>query len=114
MDIKQRKAELTPVSIEEWNDSAKAYIKPLDGLETFIIYDLWLAFYRKADPIEDRFNAGFDAAQIALVDKDGAPLLEETDRAAVRNASVLPIIRVFTHALNLLNGQETDGGFKKN
>ncbi|MBQ4203729.1 MAG: hypothetical protein II655_08525, partial [Thermoguttaceae bacterium] len=54
---------------------------------------------------EERFAAAFNAAKMALVDENGAPLLVEDDRAAIRAASFLPLYRIFgaARALNELD-----------
>ena len=100
MKIKPLNQERRPVDVSEWNDEVKAYFKPLSGFETLVFNDYFLEFYNKENSTEDRFKAGFKAAVMALVGEDGAPLLDETDEEAVRAASFLPIMRVFTVGLS--------------
>lgn len=100
MKIKPLNQERRPVDVSEWNDEVKAYFKPLSGSETLVFNDYFLEFYNKENSTEDRFKAGFKAAVMALVGEDGAPLLDETDEEAVRAASFLPIMRVFTVGLS--------------
>ena len=100
MLIKPLNQERRPVDVSEWNDEVKAYFKPLSGFETLVFNDYFLEFYNKENSTEDRFKAGFKAAVMALVGEDGAPLLDETDEEAVRAASFLPIMRVFTVGLS--------------
>ena len=100
MKIKPLNQERRPVDVSEWNDEVKAYFKPLCGFETLVFNDYFLEFYNKENSTEDRFKAGFKAAVMSLVGEDGAPLLDETDEEAVRAASFLPIMRVFTVGLS--------------
>ncbi len=100
MKIKPLNQERRAVDVSEWNDEVKAYFKPLSGFETLVFNDYFLEFYNKENSTEDRFKAGFKAAVMALVGEDGAPLLDETDEEAVRAASFLPIMRVFTVGLS--------------
>lgn len=98
--IKPLNQERRPVDVSEWNDEIKAFFRPLNGFETLVFNDYFLEFYNKENSTEDRFKAGFKAAVMALVGEDGAPLLDETDENAVRAASFLPIMRVFTVGLS--------------
>lgn len=101
MFIKPLNQERQPVDVSEWNEEVKAYFKPLSGFETLVFNDYFLEFYNKENSEEDRFKAGFKAAALALVDESGCALLSESDVDAVRAASFLPIIRVFSVGLSL-------------
>ena len=91
--------KLTPISLKEWDESVEGYLRPLGGFEQLVFNDYFLEFYDETRQPEERFNAGFNAALMVIVDKDGAPLIADSDRDAVRNASFAPIIRVFTQTL---------------
>lgn len=114
MLIKPLNQERKPIDVSEWNDSVKAFLKPLGGFETLVFNDYFLEFYNRENSADDRFKAGFKAALIALVDEDGNALLADEDEASVRAASFLPIIRVFTTALGLRNDAEPLDSAKKN
>lgn len=99
MEIKQLAAgERVPVDISEWSDVA-AYAKPLNGLEQLIFNDYFLDFQNREKTIDERYEAGFSAALMLLVDESGAPLLTEDDREAIKGASATPLLRVFTTGL---------------
>lgn len=108
MKIKPLNQERRPVDVSEWNDEVKAYFKPLSGFETLVFNDYFLEFYNKENSTEDRFKAGFKAAVMSLVGEDGAPLLDEPDEEAVRAASFLPIMRVFTVGLSFRESDDKD------
>jgi hypothetical protein len=113
MKIKQFETGKTPFDISEWNDEVKAFIKPLNGFERLILNDLFLTFYDKNREPDDRFDAAFRAALLALVDENDAPLFSESDRDAVRAGSFLPFWRLFSTALNFKSGESLES-FKKN
>lgn len=104
MKIKQLSNVRTPLDIKEWNDEVRAYIKPLDGFERLVFNDLFVTFYNRKNEPEQRFDAGFRAALLALVDDENRPLFTEADRENVRAGSFLPFFRLFNVALN------SDGG----
>ena len=114
MKIKQFETEKTPFDISEWNEEIKAFIKPLNGFERLILNDFFLTFYddtgRKP---EERFDAAFRAALLALVDENDAPLFSESDRDAVRAGSFLPFFRLFSATLNFKSGESLET-LKKN
>lgn len=99
--------KLTPLNVTEWDETAEAYLKPLGGFEQLVFNDYFLEFYDETRESETRFNAGFNAALMAIVDKDGKPLIADSDRDAVRKASFAPIIRVFTQTLGATDELET-------
>ncbi len=101
MYIKALSQERKPVDVSEWNDEVKAFFKPLSGFETLVFNDYFMEFYNKENGAEARFQAGFKAALLALVDENGAALLTESDEEAVRAASFLPIMRAFSVGLSL-------------
>lgn len=105
MEIKATTKERKPVDVSEWNEDVKAYFRPLGGFEELVFNDYFIAFYNKDAATEERFEAGFNAAKMVLVDEDGAPLLDDGDREAVRAASFKPILRVFTTGLDLETGE---------
>lgn len=100
MDIKKISNDRTPLDIKEWNENVKAYIKPLDGFERLVFNDFFVVFYNSKNEPERRFDAGFRAALLALVDDENRPLLSEADRDSVRSGSFLPLFRLFNVALN--------------
>ena len=87
------------VDISEWNDETAAFLRPLNGFEALLFNDYFATFYRKENDAEERFEAGFKAALLALVDADGKPLLTEADKTVVRAASFLPLFRMFSVGL---------------
>lgn len=97
--------ELTPIDVSEWNDEIDAYMRPLGGFEQLVFNDYFLEFYNKDAENNARFNAGFNAALMTLVDAEGNALLEESDRDVVKRASFTPIFRVFTQGLKTENGE---------
>lgn len=114
MIIKPLNAERKPVDVSEWNGEVKAYFKPLSGFETLVFNDYFLEFYNRENEPDDRFKAGFKAALLALVDEDGNALLDESDEEAVRAASFLPIMRVFSVGLSLRDEDAPIETAKKN
>ena len=105
MNIKPFVSESAEIDVSEWNDEIKAYLKPLNGFEALVFNDLFLEFYSKQRTPEERYEAGFKAALIGLVDETGAPLLAETDREAVRAASFVPFYKMFNASLAARNGK---------
>lgn len=99
MQIKPLPQTPRRVDISEWNDETEAFLRPMNGFEALVFNDYFVKFYRKDDAPEERFDAGFKAALLALVDADGKPLLTEADKAAVRAASFLPFFRMFSVGL---------------
>lgn len=91
--------ELTPINVSEWNEEIDAYMRPLGGFEQLVFNDYFLEFYNKDAENNARFNAGFNAALMTLVDAEGNALLTEDDRELVKRASFTPIFRVFTQGL---------------
>lgn len=113
MKIKQFETEKIPFDVSEWNDEIKAFIKPLNGFERLILNDFFLTFYDKNREPDERFDAAFRAALLALVDENDAPLFSENDRDAVRAGSFLPFYRLFSTALSFKRGESLET-FKKN
>lgn len=99
MKIKPLPQKPRAVDISEWNAEAKAFLRPMNGFEALAFNDYFIAFYRKENAPEERFDAGFKAALLALVDAGGKPLLVESDKAAVRAASFVPFFRMFSVGL---------------
>lgn len=104
MKIKTQKNEKVEINISEWNDEIKAYIKPLNGFERLTLNDFFVTFYNKENDPEERFDAGFRAALLSLVNSDDSPLLAETDRDAVRAGSFVPFFRLFNIILTQYGG----------
>lgn len=100
MYIKPQKNDKIEIDVSEWNDEVKAYIKPLNGFERLTFNDLFISFYNKENDPDDRFDAGFRAALLTLVDESDRPLLTETDRDAVRSGSFVPFFRLFNIVLS--------------
>lgn len=113
MEIKQRKTTPRPVDVKEWNEDVRAFLKPMTGFESLAFNDYFLDFYSREKSDEERFAAAFNAAKMALVDENGAPLLVEDDRAAIRAASFLPLYRIFGAARAEEEGEEVET-LKKN
>lgn len=113
MKIKKLSNVKTELDVHEWNDEIKAFVKPLDGFERLIFNDFFVAFYNKENDPETRFDAAFRAALLALVDGNDVPLLEESDRDAVRAGSFIPFFRMFSQALKS-EGDEPLETLKKN
>jgi hypothetical protein len=105
MNIKPEKNEKVEINISEWNDDVKAYLKPLNGFERLELNDFFVTFYNKENDPEERFDAGFRAALLSLVDGDDRALLAESDREAVRSGSFVPFSRLF----NVVLSQYGDG-----
>lgn len=104
MKFKSLNQERRPLDISEWNDEITAYIRPLNGFEQLTFNDCFLTFYdKKGRNYEERFDAGFEAAKMALVMEDGAPLLTDEDAETMRNASVVPLYRLFNTVFNSSN-----------
>lgn len=95
MKIKATSQERRKIDIREWNDEVAAYIRPLNGFEQLIFNDSFLVFYDKDRSFEERLKAGFEAAKMALVMEDNAPLLTDDDAETMKNASVVPFYRLF-------------------
>lgn len=92
-------SRLTAIDVREWDEEADAFLKDLTALERLVFNDHFLTFYDKDKSAGERFRAGFRAAQMAIVDKTGAPIIRDEDEAAASKASLEPILRVFTHYL---------------
>ena len=90
---------LTLIDVSEWDDEVEAFVKDLTALERLVFNDHFLTFYDKEKSAGERFRAGFKAAQIAIVNKNGDPIIKDEDEAAASRASLDPILRVFTHYL---------------
>ena len=90
---------LAVIDVTEWDEEVDAFLKDLTALERLVFNDHFLTFYDKSKPAGERFHAGFRAAQMAIVDKGGAPLLRDSDEEAASKASLEPILRVFTYYL---------------
>lgn len=95
MEIKKESTDRIKIDISEWNETVSAYIKPLNGFERLTLNDFFLTFYNKENEANVRFDAGFRAALLVLVDDNGDPLLHEDDRTAIKNASFIPLFRLF-------------------
>lgn len=100
MEIKPYdQGERVEIDIREWNDEAKAWLKPLSSIERLVFNDWLVEMYDKTNDANARFDAAFNAALMALVDENGAPLLAETDRDAIKRADFQPIFRMFSAAM---------------
>lgn len=100
MKIKQiNENDVVRVDISEWNEEVEAFAKRLSGLEQLVFNDYFLTFQDKDAPLDERFDAGFNAALLLLVDAEGVPLLTNEDREAVKGGSAVPFLRVFTAGL---------------
>ena len=100
MFIKPQKNDKVEIDVTEWNDDVKAYIKPLIGFERLTFNDFFVSFYNKENDPDDRFDAGFRAALLTLVNDSDEPLLTENDRDAVRSGSFVPFFRLFNIVLS--------------
>ena len=109
-----RDGELTPIDVSEWDDNVKAFLKPLGGVEQLVFNDYFLDLYNSGNDLEKRFNAGFSAALMTIVDENGEPLMREEDREQVRRASFAPIFRVFSQCLSQLSAEGDLETAKKN
>lgn len=105
MKIKTFSGEKIPLDVKEWNEEVRAFIKPMNGFERLTFNDLFLVFYNKENGPEERFDAGFRAALLVLVDDEDRPLLTESDREAVRSGSFLPLFRLFNLGLGAENSK---------
>lgn len=97
---------LDDMSIDFINDwtiedegTTPAYIRPLNGFEQLVFNDYFIVFFSENREYEERYEAGFKAAKMALVGEDNAPLLTDDDKDVIKNASVLPIFRLFNTVL---------------
>lgn len=115
MEIKTLNKEPIEVNIREWNDSVRAFIKPLNGIELLLINDLIIDYYNKDSTPEARFMAGFKAALMVLIDENNNPLLSESDETVIRSASFVPFSSIFAKIIetNKNDGAELES-FKKN
>ncbi len=113
MKIKALNQERRQINIKEWNDEVPVYIRPLNGFEQLVFNDYFLTFYSKERDYNERLEAGFNAAKMALIIEDGAPFLNDEDIEAIRNASVVPLYRLFNEVLAETRGEELDTA-KKN
>ena len=111
MEIKKRKSEKTPFDIKEWNEEVNAFIRPLNGFEALVFNDYFYQFYNRTNEAKERYNAGFDAAKLCLVDENDTPLLVEDDREIIEDASFAPLFRLFAEVLKDTDEPE---GTKKN
>lgn len=99
MQIKTIPQERARININEWNEDTPAYIRPLNGFEQLVFNDYFIVFFSEIRNYEERYAAGFKAAKMALVGEDNAPLLTDDDKEVIKNASVLPIFRLFNTVL---------------
>lgn len=99
MQIKTIPQERAKMNISEWNEETPAYIRPLNGFEQLVFNDYFIVFFSESRPYEERYEAGFKAAKMALVGEDNAPLLTDDDKDVIKNASVMPIFRLFNTVL---------------
>ena len=113
MDIKKISNEKKPFDIHEWNDEIKAFVKPLNSFERLVFNYFFLTFYNKNNDPETRFDAGFRAALLVLVDENDNPLFTESDRDAVFSGSFIPFSRLFNQFIEIDEGKELDS-IKKN
>lgn len=114
MLIKHTKRVRVPFDVKEWNDEIRAFIKPLDSFEGLVFNDYARDFFDKSLSNEDRFYAAFQAAKLALVDEENAPLLTDDDFESVRYASFTPLFRVFSAVLKDTAPGDDVPGAKKN
>ena len=113
MQIKQDAGELIPLDISEWNDEQDAFIT-LTGFDVFLFNSCAMRYFAESSTPEERFNACFDAACLAIVDKSGNRLLCADDRDALRAANFKPFVRMFNAWSVLLNSNTEIISAKKN
>lgn len=97
-------------NISEWNDEIECFFRPLNGLDALAVTDAFYAFNDKKRTAQERFNAAFEVAKLALVDADGRPLLTDDDREALQNASFQPITRMWQF---VIDPEKLDDSIKK-
>lgn len=105
MQIKPLKQEREKLDVHEWNDETPVYIRPLNGFEQLVFNDLFLVFFSDQKSYEERYNAGFKAAKMALVGEDNAPILTDEDEETIKSASVVPIFRLFNSVFANKSGE---------
>ena len=103
--------ELKPVDISQWNKDVKGYVRPLSGIEYLIFNDYFLTFINQDLDPEKRFEAGFKASLMALVYENGQPLLVPESRQDMWNASIFPILNIFSA---VIKGMPPTESAKKN
>ena len=113
MEIKKVSNEKKPFDIHEWNDEIKAFVKPINSFERLVFNDFFITYYNKSNDPETRFDAGFRAAMLVLVDENDNPLFTESDRDAVFSGSFIPFSRLFNLFIELENDEPLET-LKKN
>lgn len=94
MEIKRVANILTEVDIHEWNDSVKAFIRPLNLGDRIHFSDLCQAYWDDKKTQEERSEAGALIAVFTLVDEKRKALLTIEDVEAIKNAAFEPISRI--------------------
>lgn len=84
------------INISEWNETAKAYLKPMTAMERLTYNDLINTYFNEKKKDIERTEAIFQAAMICLVDEDGKPLLEADQMEDLKKACFDPINRMIT------------------
>ncbi|MBO4540392.1 MAG: hypothetical protein J5736_00235 [Bacilli bacterium] len=109
MEIKRVANKLTEVDIHEWNESVKAFIRPLNMGDRIHFSDLCQAFWDDKKTQEERSEAGALIAVFTLVDEKRKALLTIEDVEAIKNAAFEPISRIInTIILNQKSEEQKD------
>lgn len=110
MEIKKAGNYLRALNVSEWFDGQELCIKDFTVIENLLINDLIRDYFNKELDIEERVKAGFKIAIIAIVDKDGKSVFEESDLSQMMNGSYIPINRMIDM---IFNPEKIDESFKK-
>lgn len=99
MKLKVRITDRKPCDITAWNDEIEAFIKPLNGFEALVFNDYFITFFNKNNDFETRFEAGFNAAKMTLVDANNESIIVDEDKEVFKNASFAPYYNLFATGL---------------
>ena len=105
--------QVTRVDVRDWDPECEAYVKHLNAVERVIYYVQVMQYADdRLDP-EERAEAGIAICVMALVDRDGNPLLTLDDVETIKRASFRPIDRIFAIINRQLEREEEDGEKKE-
>lgn len=105
--------EVTPVDVHEWDPNAEAYVKTLNNIDAASYYMLISQYWNKDLDPDERAEAGALISVMALVSKEGDPLLMLDDVEALKKASFKPYDRIIKIIRAQLGDEDEETGGKK-
>lgn len=99
--INTKSATKKEVSIKEWNDKVKAFVKPLTATEFMVFNDLFRVWSNPEKTTEERVESALSACILVLVDDKGKQLLDVSQLPELKRASFKPMSRVMNTVINV-------------